>query len=99
MVGCASVSVWAQAGQCAGTAARPGQWLLVAVSMRAVVTAMQAAVPKAVHAWREEVLHTAIWCVSSCLHMQHALYGCSVHAPPSSTGLSQLMHLCQRWQY
>ena len=39
MVGCASVSVWVQAGQCAGMATRPGQRLLVAMRRKAVVTA------------------------------------------------------------
>ena len=64
-VGRASLSVWAQAGQCAVMAARPGQPPLVNASRKAAVTAMQAAVPKVVHAWREEVLQTAIWCDSS----------------------------------
>ena len=79
MVGCASVSVWVQAGQCAGMAARPGQRLLVAMNRKAVVTAMQAALPKTVHAWREEVLQTAMRCDASCIHTQHVWHGCSVH--------------------
>ena len=65
----ASVNVHAQAGQCAVTAARPEQRLLVATSRKAVATAMQPAVPKAVHAWRNWVLQTAAWCNSLSIHM------------------------------
>ena len=79
MVGCASVSVWVQAGQCAGMATRPGQRLLVAVRRKAVVTATQPAVLKAVHAWREWVPQTAAWCAWPSFCMQHALHRCSVH--------------------